>query len=164
MSALDAYSVTGRICNWETMEKKKRHNKKRHPGISSFIEIEKDHGIYEDYLQYGAQYDTANDCPVIPGEIEVVQKVAYKKLARETKLALRSIMEGLVLDYWNSETQIPYGGILNKMREAAIHEGYSHTGQYAKDDTELKHFLNEVVPVIINKELRKKIANQEDNA
>ena len=144
------------------MAKKKKH-KQQNTG-SSFVEIKKDHGIYEDYLQYGAQYDTVNDCPVIPGETEVVQKVTYKKLTRETKLVLRSIMENLVLDYWNSETQIPYGGILNKMRKATIHEGYSHTGQYAKDDIELKHFLNEVVPVIINKELRKKIANQEDNA
>ncbi len=142
------------------MAKKKKH-KKPNTG-SSFVEIEKDHGIYEDYLQYGAQYDTVNDCPVIPGETEVVQKVTYKKLTRETRLVLRSIMEDLVLDYWNSETQIPYAGILNKMREAAIREGYSHTGQYAKDDIELKHFLNEVVPVIINKELRKKVDKPQD--
>ena len=25
-------------------------------------------GMWENYMQYGSQYDTVNDCPLIPGE------------------------------------------------------------------------------------------------
>lgn len=113
-------------------------------------------------MEYGPQYDTLNDCPIIPGETETVQRISFKKLASSTRKLLRSIMEDLVLDYWKNERQIPFGGKLNKMRETAIREGYSLTGQYAKDSDELKHMLNECVPILINKELQKENDQQTD--
>ncbi len=115
-------------------------------------------------MEYGPQYDTINDCPIIPVETEVVQRVSFKKLTSNTRKLLRSVMEDLVLDYWGSERQIPFGGTLKKMREAAIREVYSLTGQYAKDGDELKNLLNECVPAIINKELREEIDKQVDKA
>lgn len=135
------------------MAGKKRKKRKLTP-TPSLVEMEKDYGIFEDYIQYGPQYDTVNDCPIIPEETEVVQRISFKKLSHETRKLLRSVMEDLVLDYWNNEKQIPFGGTLNKMRATDIREVYSYTGQYAKDNDELKHHLNECVPVIINKELR----------
>lgn len=135
------------------MAGKKRKKRKLTP-TPSLVEMEKDYGIFEDYIQYGPQYDTVNGCPIIPEETEVVQRISFKKLSHETRKLLRSVMEDLVLDYWNNERQIPFGGTLNKMRATAIREVYSYTGQYAKDNDELKHHLNECVPVIINKELR----------
>lgn len=132
----------------------KKHKKRKFTPTPSLVEVEKDYGIFEDYIQYGPQYDTVNDCPIIPEETEVVQRISFKKLSHETRKLLRSVMEDLVLDYWNNERQIPFGGTLNKMRATAIREVYSYTGQYAKDSDELKHHLNECAPIIINKELR----------
>ncbi len=142
-------------------KKKKRKQNKSTP---SLIEVEKDYGFFEDFVEYGPQYDTLNDCPIIAGETETVQRISFKKLASSTRKLLRSIMEDLILDYWESERQIPFGGKLNKMREAAIREGYSLTGQYAKDSNELKHLLNECVPIVINKELQKEFDQQPDKA
>ncbi len=142
------------------MAKKKKH--KHHKNVPSLIEVEKDYGFFEDFMEYGPQYDTLNDCPIIPGETMTVQCISFKKLASSTRKLLRSIMEDLVLSYWESERQIPFGGKLNKMREAAIREGYSLTGQYAKDSDDLKHLLNECVPTVINKELQKESDQQAD--
>ena len=52
---------------------KKKH-KKQHGGIGEYIEVEVNHGIWEDYLQYGPQYDTVNGCPIIPGETEFIER------------------------------------------------------------------------------------------
>lgn len=116
----------------------KKHKKRKFTPTSSYVEVEKDYGIFEDYIQYEPQYDTVNDCPIIPEETKVVQRISFKKLSHETRKLLRSVMEDLVLDYWNNERQIPFGGTLNKMRATAIREVYSYTGQYAKDNDELK--------------------------
>lgn len=57
---------------------KKKHKKKVE--TASFVEIEKDFGLWEDYMAFGPQYDTVNDCPLIPGETECVQELPFKKL------------------------------------------------------------------------------------
>ena len=43
---------------------KKKHKKKVE--TASFVEIEKDFGLWEDYMAFGPQYDTVNDCPLYP--------------------------------------------------------------------------------------------------
>lgn len=55
---------------------KKKHKKKVE--TASFVEIEKDFGLWEDYMAFGPQYYTANDCPLIPGETECVQELPTK--------------------------------------------------------------------------------------
>ena len=47
------------------MAKKKHH--KNNQGVA-YMEVEKSFGMWENYMQYGFQYDTVNDCPLIPGE------------------------------------------------------------------------------------------------
>lgn len=49
---------------------KKKH--KKQVETASFVEVEKDFGLWEDYMAFGPQYDTVNDCPLIPGETECV--------------------------------------------------------------------------------------------
>ena len=51
---------------------KKGKNKGTVP--TKYAEVKVNHGIFEDYLQYGPQYDTVNDCPVIPSETEFVPR------------------------------------------------------------------------------------------
>ena len=53
---------------------KKKHKKQQHKGTGEFIEVKVNHGVWEDYIQYGPQYDTVNDCPIIPGETEFVER------------------------------------------------------------------------------------------
>ena len=84
---------------------KKKHKKKVE--TASFVEIEKDFGLWEDYMAFGPQYDTVNDCPLIPGETECVQELPFKKLSAETRKALRSAMVNRVVEYWQSERLIP---------------------------------------------------------
>lgn len=51
------------------MAKKKHHNNNQ--GVA-YVEVEKDFGMWKNYMQYGLQYDTVNDCPLIPGETRIV--------------------------------------------------------------------------------------------
>lgn len=116
---------------------KKIHKKKVE--TASFVKTEKDFDLWEDYMAFGPQYDTANDCPLIPGETECVQELPFKKLSAETRKALRSAMVNRVVEYWQSERLIPEGGIVKELRKAAIQETYQLTGQYAKNSDEVKH-------------------------
>ena len=36
-------------------------------------------------MQYGSQYDTVNDSPLIPGETGMVEQLSFKKLSVDTK-------------------------------------------------------------------------------
>lgn len=134
---------------------KKKHKRNDTMGTSSFKEIPIDHGVLEEYIQYGPQYDTINDRPVLAGETEIVRQVPYKKLSADTRKLLQLTMADLVADYWQSKRQIPCGKDAKELREAATLEVYRQTGQYAKDSDELKHNLNECIISAINRLLRK---------
>lgn len=45
------------------MAKKKHH--KNNQGVA-YVEVEKDFGMWGNYMQYGSQYDTVNDWPTHP--------------------------------------------------------------------------------------------------
>lgn len=122
---------------------------------SAIIEVPKVHSPLEEYLQYGPQYDTVNDCPMTDDETEVVRPVSYKKLSTDTRRMLHSVMAELVICYWQENRQIPFGKTSKNIRQEAILETYRLTGQYAKDSDELKHNLNECIISTINKELSK---------
>lgn len=64
------------------MAKKKHHNNNQ--GVA-YVEVEKDFGMWKNYMQYGLQYDTVNDCPLIPGETRIVEQLSFKKLSADTK-------------------------------------------------------------------------------
>lgn len=134
------------------MAKKKHH--KNNLGVA-YVEVEKDFGMWGNYMQYGSQYDTVNDCPLIPGETGMVEQLSFKKLSVDTKKLLRTAMVDLVLNYWQKERMIPEGSTVKEFRNVAIKEVYYISGQYAKDSDELKHMLNECIIPTINKELRK---------
>ena len=134
------------------MAKKKHH--KNNQGVA-YMEVEKGFGMWENYMQYGSQYDTVNDCPLIPGETGMVEQLSFKKLSVDTKKLLRTAMVDLVLNYWQKERMIPEGSTVKEFRNVAIKEVYYISGQYAKDSDELKHMLNECIIPTINKELRK---------
>lgn len=55
------------------MAKKKHH--KNNQGVA-YVEVEKDFGMWKNYMQYGLQYDTVNDCPLIPGETRIVEQLS----------------------------------------------------------------------------------------
>ena len=69
---------------------KKGKNKGTVP--TEYAEVKFNHGIFEDYLQYGPQYDTVNDCPVIPGETEFVPRQILGKLTKSMRGLLREYM------------------------------------------------------------------------
>lgn len=134
------------------MAKKKHHNNNQ--GVA-YVEVEKDFGMWKNYMQYGPQYDTNNDCPINPGESDMVEQLSFKKLSVDTRKQLRATMVNLVLDYWQTERLIPEGAIIKEFRNTAIKEVYYICGQYAKDSAELKYMLNECIVSTINKELKK---------
>ena len=132
----------------------KKKNKKRSLN-TCYVEVEKNLGMWQDYMQYGPQYDTNNDCPINPSESDMVEQLSFKKLSVDTRKQLRATMVNLVLDYWQTERLIPEGAIIKEFRNAAIKEVYYICGQYAKDSEELKYMLNECIVSTINKELKK---------
>lgn len=101
----------------------KKKNKKRNLN-TCYVEVEKNLGMWQDYMQYGPQYDTNNDCPINPGESDMVEQLSFKKLSVDTRKQLRATMVNLVLDYWQTERLIPEGAIIKEFRNTAIKEVY----------------------------------------
>ena len=133
---------------------KKKHKRRSYEN-ASVIEVPKDYGAFADYMKYGPQYDTVDDCPVFPEDTETVTKVTFKKLSSDARKMLRSVMVELVISYWNAYRQIPFGEAAKHLRQESIMEVYRMTGEYAKDSDELKHYLLECIVTTINKELKK---------
>lgn len=71
---------------------KKTKTKNKGSVPTEYAEVKVDHGIFEDYLQYGPQYDTVNDCPVIAGETEFVPRQRLGKLSKSMRNVLREYM------------------------------------------------------------------------
>lgn len=62
----------------------KKKNKKRNLN-TCYVEVEKNLGMWQDYMQYGPQYDTNNDCPINPGESDMVEQLSFKKQSVDTR-------------------------------------------------------------------------------
>ena len=132
----------------------KKKYKKRYNGTGEYIEVEVNHGIWEDYQQYGPQYDTVNDCPIIPGETEFVERQRFSKISKDPRNLLKEHMEAAVERYWESKRQIPMAGDLKALRKEALDTLLSEFRIYLKDDKEVSLFLNNIVAPTINLLLR----------
>lgn len=133
---------------------KKKHNKKA-ASFTEYAEVGVDHGIFEDYLQYGPQYDTVNDCPVIPGETEFVPRQRLGKLPKSMRNILREYMGHAVTEYWEKHRQIPVAGDLKQLRKLALDTLLDEFHLYVKDDKDTTLFLNDTVAITINRILKK---------
>lgn len=133
---------------------KKKHKKQQDKGTGEFIEVKVNHGVWEDYLQYGPQYDTVNDCPIIPGETEFVERVRFSKVSKDTRNTLKEYMEDAVERYWDEKRQIPIAGDLKTLRKEVLDTLLSEFKVYLKDDKDVSIFLNNIVAPTINRLLR----------
>lgn len=138
---------------------KKKH-KQQHKETGEFIEVKVNHGVWEDYLQYGPQYDTMNDCPIIPGETEFVERVRFSKVSKDTCNLLKEYMEDTVERYWDEKRQIPITGDLKALRKEALDTLLSEFRVYLKDDKDVSVFLNNIVAPTINRKLRAENSNK----
>lgn len=137
------------------MAKKKKIHNNRVNSTGEYIEIEVNHGIWEDYLEYGPQYDTLNDCPIMSGETKFVERTRFKKVPADVKRLMREYMCHQVRDFWNEHRQIPDGGQIRNMRKGSIDYLLQDFEIYVKDDNEVSHYLNECVTPTINNLLKK---------
>ena len=133
------------------MAKKKKH-KPQSP--AEYIEVEVNHGMFDDYLQYGPQYDTVNDCPILEGETEFIPRQSFKKLPKSVKGLMKDIMINFVTDYWQTYRQIPVDGELKLLRKKALDVLLHDIRIYLKDDKEVAQFLNGCVVTTINRQLK----------
>lgn len=133
---------------------KKKHKEQGHKGTGEYIEVKVNHGIWEDYLEYGPQYDTVNDCPIIPGETEFVERVRLSKVSKDTRRSLKEYMEVAVKKYWDNKRQIPVDGDLKALRKTALDTLLSAFRVYLRDDKDVSLFLNNLVAPTINRLLR----------
>lgn len=124
--------------------------KKQHKGTGEYIEVKINHGIWEDYLKYEPQYDTVNDCPIIPDETEFVERVRLSKVSKDTRRLLKEYMEDAVRRYWDDNRQIPVDGDLKALRKEALDTLLSVFCVYLKDDKDVSLFLNNLVAPTIN--------------
>lgn len=131
--------------------------KTKHQGAvpTEYAEVKVNNGIFEDYFQYGPQYDTVNDCPVIPGETEFVPRQRLGKLTKSMRGLLREYMSHAVTEYWEAHRQIPVAGDLKQLRKYALDTLLNEFHIYVKDDKETMLFLNDSVAVTINRILKK---------
>ena len=134
---------------------KKTKTKNKGSVPTEYAEVKVDHGIFEDYLQYGPQYDTVNDCPVIAGETEFVPSQRLGKLSKSMRNVLREYMSHAVTEYWEAHRQIPVAGDLKQLRKCALDTLLDEFHIYVKDDKETALFLNDSVAVTINRILKK---------
>lgn len=136
-------------------KKKKKHQGNGCDSTRGYIEVEVNHGIWEDYLEDGPQYDTWNDCPIIPGETRFVERTRFKKVPIAAKRIMREYLCHQVEIFWNEHRQISNGGEIKKMRNASIDYLLHDFEIYIKDDNEVSHYLNKCVTPTINKLLKK---------
>lgn len=131
--------------------------KTKHQGAvpTEYAEVKVNNGIFEDYFQYGPQYDPVNDCPVIPGETEFVPRQRLGKLTKSMRGLLREYMSHAVTEYWEAHRQIPVAGDLKQLRKYALDTLLDEFHIYVKDDKETMLFLNDSVAVTINRILKK---------
>lgn len=139
----------------------KRNKQKKSAKCDDFIEIEQ-YGDDMDFLEYGPQYDTVNDCPIIPGETLTVKQTSFKKLGTDIRRILRLTMIEYVLAYWKENRQIPEEHTLKKFREYVIREVGLSAGVFSANCDDLKYHLNSCVVPLINKELQKEMANMSE--
>ena len=137
------------------MAKKKKKRKSSGSGTGEYIEVEVNHDMWEYYLEDGPQYDTVNDCPVIPGETRFVERTRFKKVPTAAKRLMREYMCSQVENFWAENRQIPDGGQIKKMRKTSIDYLLHDFEIYVKDDDEVAHYLNDCVTPTINKLLKK---------
>lgn len=123
-------------------------------GLTEYAEVKINHGIFEDYLQYGPQYDTVNDCPVISGETEFVPRERLGKLSKSMRSMLREYISHAT-EYWEAHRQIPVDGDLKQLRKLALDTLLGEFHIYVKDDKETSLFLNDTVAITINRILKK---------
>lgn len=128
--------------------------KKRHKSTGEYVEVEVNHGMWEDYLRYGSQYNTANDCPIIPGESELVERQRLSKISKDSRNLLKEYMENAVKRYWSRKRQIPVSGDLKALRKDVLEVFLSDLGICLKDDKDVTLFLNNIVAPTINRILR----------
>lgn len=133
------------------MSKKKKH-KPQPP--TEYVEVEVNHGMFEDYLQYGPQYDTVNDCPIFEGETEFVPHQSFKKLPKDVKGLLKDMMMSFVTDFWKANRHIPVDGELKQLRKKALDALLHDLRIYLKDDKEVAQFLNGCVATTIYRLLK----------
>lgn len=134
---------------------KKKYKKQQNKGTGEFIEVRVNHGFGDDYLQYDPQYDTVNDCPIIPGETEFLERIRLSKVSKDTRNLLKEYMEETVIRYWNENRQIPVDGDLKLLRKNALDLLLSEFRVYLKDDKDVTLFLNNIVAPTINRQLKK---------
>lgn len=133
---------------------KKNPKRVKSSGMGEFIEIEADYGMFNDYLQYGPQYDTVNNCPIYE-ETEYVERQRFSKLSKEFKLMLRDQMAHLIEEYWQNHHLIPADSELKQLRSKALRMMLYGMRVYLKDDKEVSSYLNNLVVPTINKILKK---------
>lgn len=121
---------------------------------TEYVEVEVNQGMFDDYLQYGPQYDTVNDCPIFEGETEFVARQSFKKLPKDVKGLLKDMMVSFVTDFWKANRQIPVDGELKQLRKKALDALLHDLRIYLKDDTAVTQFLNGCVATTINRQLK----------
>lgn len=137
------------------MAKKKKKHKSDGTSTGEYIEVEVNHGMWEYYLEDGPQYNTVNDCLIIPGETKFIERARFKKVPTAAKRLMREYMRSQVENFWAENRLIPDGGQIKKMRKASIDYLLHDFEIYVKDDDEVAHYLNDCVTLTINKLLKK---------
>lgn len=135
-------------------KKKKQHKHTRDSVGAEYREVKVNHGVWEPFLEYGPQYDTVNDCPIIPGETRMVERTRFKKLNKDTRNLLKEYMDNLVTDYWEEHRQIPVSGEVKTMRQRALDILLEEFEVFVKDEPDATRFLNDRIPFVINKLLK----------
>lgn len=92
------------------MAKKKKKHKSDGTSTGEYIEVEVNHGMWEYYLEDGPQYNTVNDCLIIPGETKFIERTRFKKVPTTAKRLMREYMFSLVENFWAENRLIPDGG------------------------------------------------------
>ena len=138
------------------MAKKKKKHTYHYTGIETeYREVKINHGAWEPFLEYGPQYDTVNDCPVIPGQTRMVERTRFSKLNKDTKSLLKEYMDAEVERFWEDHRQIPFGGEVKTLRQRALDILLEELEVFVKDEPDATRFLNDRIPITINKLLKK---------
>lgn len=126
---------------------------KRKKGEPIIGENEFDEPEILDFDIYDMEYDMFNpDIDVMPSFAE---QVVYKKLDKETKIAIKTLWSEIVEQYWEEERLIPLNESFNQLKKELL-DILRDQGEIAlKDDKDVKIVLHDNMLIIINRLLKK---------
>lgn len=138
--------------------------KKKHPGHYCMIcgerkanekFTDKGHAVHICKSCMSLRNGKKTDIDTLPEPLPISRETTrFKKLDKEGKSILKSLIIAVVTEYWQKNRQIPFAENLSEIKKYMIETYDEEYGLLLKEDEELKNYLYSNMTVTLNKLLK----------